>query len=82
LAILKAFGQPLAVTSANRSGSAETVTGAAAHRLFDGRVEMVVDAGTCPGGTASTVLNVTSTAWTLARPGPVSKEQILKHLDL
>lgn len=81
LAILRALGQPLAVTSANRSGRREAVTGEEARRLFEGKVDLVVDAGACPGGQASTVLNVASTAWTLARPGPVSKEQILKHLE-
>lgn len=79
-AILRAMGQPLAVTSANRSGFPDAATGAAARREFDGRVDVIVDGGKCPGGVASTVLDVSSAAWTLVREGAVPKKDLLKFL--
>lgn len=78
--ILKEMGQPLAVTSANRSGQAEAVTGEEAEGLFGGRVNVLVDAGPCPGGVPSTVINVSSTHWTLVREGAIKKKELLRFL--
>jgi L-threonylcarbamoyladenylate synthase len=74
------MGQPLAVTSANRSGHADAVTGAAARREFEGRVDVIINGGKCPRGVASTVLDVSSTVWTLVREGAVPKKDLLKFL--
>lgn len=78
--ILRAMAQPLAVTSANRSGHPDAVTGRAARREFEGKVDVIIDGGKCPRGVASTVLDVSSTAWTLAREGAVPKKDLLKFL--
>jgi L-threonylcarbamoyladenylate synthase len=79
-AILKEMGHPLAVTSANRSGQAEAVTGKEAEGLFGGKVDVLVDAGPCPGGVPSTVINVASTHWTLVREGAIKKKELLRFL--
>lgn len=79
-AILKEMGHPLAVTSANRSGQAEAVTGKEAEGLFAGKVDVLVDAGPCPGGVPSTVINVASTHWTLVREGAIKKKELLRFL--
>ena len=79
-AILKEMGQPLAVTSANRSGQREAVTGKEAEGLFAGKVDVLVDAGPCPGGVPSTVINVASTHWTLVREGAIKKKELLRFL--
>ncbi|MBP9128312.1 MAG: threonylcarbamoyl-AMP synthase [Elusimicrobia bacterium] len=79
-AILKEMGQPLAVTSANRSGQREAVTGKEAEGLFDKKVDVLVDAGPCPGGVPSTVINVASTHWTLVREGAIKKKELLRFL--
>jgi len=80
LAILKKMGQPLAVTSANRSGQPEAVSGHEAQQFFSGRVDILVDAGPCPGGIPSTVINVASTHWTLVREGAIKKKELLRFL--
>lgn len=80
LAILRAMGQPLAVTSANISGHPDAVTAAEARRTFDGRVDIIVSGGRCPGGVPSTVLDVSSTVWTLAREGAIKKSDLMKYL--
>jgi L-threonylcarbamoyladenylate synthase len=81
-ALLKAFGAPLATTSANPSGKPPAVTGAAARKTFGGRVEILWDGGRCPRGTASTVLDASTLQWTLIREGAVPRRTLLKYLDI
>ncbi|MGQ0644789.1 MAG: L-threonylcarbamoyladenylate synthase, partial [Elusimicrobiota bacterium] len=80
LAVLRRMGQPLAVTSANPSGEEPAVTGAAALKIFKGRVDVLLDGGPCPGGEASTVLDASSFHWTLVREGAVKKRELLRYI--
>ena len=61
---------PLAVTSANRSGEAETLDDNAARAVFGDRVAFYVP-GRCPGGVASTVVDATGSSAVVLRRGPV-----------
>ncbi len=79
-ALLRAMNSPLAVTSANRSGRREATTGAQAASIFNGKVEVLVDGGPCPGGVPSTVLDVSSVVWTLRREGAVPKADLLRYM--
>lgn len=76
LALLRAFGGPVAAPSANRSGQVSPTT--AAHVLdgLRGRVAAVVDSGPCAVGVESTVLDLTGARPFLLRPGGVSVEAI------
>ena len=58
LAILKAMGSVLRVTSANLSGEAPALTAAAAVAALGSAIELVVDAGPAPGGVPSTVVKI------------------------
>lgn len=80
LAILKKMGQPLAVTSANRSGQAEAVSGEEAGKIFGDHVDVLVKGGFCPRGVPSTVIDVSSTHWTLVREGAITKKELLRYL--
>lgn len=80
LALLRALNYPLAATSANASGKKPAVSGAEVRRLFAGRVPLVWDAGRCPAGVPSTVLDASSWPWTLIREGAVKKEELIKYL--
>lgn len=62
---------PLAVTSANRSGEAETHDDAEARAVFGDSVDGYL-AGQCPGGQASTVVDLTGDGMKVLRPGPIS----------
>lgn len=66
---LLALSGPLAVTSANRSGAAETTTADQARAVFGDTVYYL--AGTSPGGEPSTVVDVTGDHPILIRQGPV-----------
>jgi len=69
LSLLQAFG-PLAVTSANLAGGPETLDESAARITFGDRVPFYLR-GTCPGATASTVVDVTRHRPRILRAGPI-----------
>lgn len=70
LAVLKATG-PLAVSSANLTGEPAATTIDDAERMLGDAVAVYLDAGTSPGGVASTILDVTSATPRILREGPI-----------
>ena len=75
LALLRAAGQPLATTSANRSGEPPALT-----PLESAWVEglaAVLDGGRAPGAVPSTLLDVSSDEPRVLRAGPVPAEELL-----
>ncbi|PWE27226.1 threonylcarbamoyl-AMP synthase [Pararhodobacter marinus] len=75
-ALLQAFGGPLAAPSANPSGRISPVT--ARHVLdgLDGRIEAVVDGGSCAVGLESTILDARGDIPVLLRAGGLATEAI------
>jgi tRNA threonylcarbamoyl adenosine modification protein (Sua5/YciO/YrdC/YwlC family) len=69
LELLDATG-PLAVTSANLAGGAESMNDQEARAVFEDRVAVYVE-GRSPGGLASTVVDVTGRDAVVLRQGPV-----------
>jgi tRNA threonylcarbamoyl adenosine modification protein (Sua5/YciO/YrdC/YwlC family) len=69
LELLAAVG-PLAVTSANMSGEAESLSDEEARVVFGDRVAVYIE-GRSPGGEASTVVDVTGSEVVVLRRGPV-----------
>ncbi len=72
LRLFELVGQPLAVTSANRSGHASPLTAGEVMAQLAGRIDAVIDGGACPGGVPSTVLDLTTTPPRILRQGPVT----------
>jgi L-threonylcarbamoyladenylate synthase len=70
LAVLKATG-PLAVSSANLTGEPAATTIDDAERMLGDAVAVYLDAGTSPGGVASTILDVTAATPRILREGPI-----------
>ena len=70
LAVLKATG-PLAVSSANLTGEPAATTIDDAERMLGDAVAVYLDAGTSPGGVASTILDVTAATPRVLREGPI-----------
>lgn len=79
-ALIRAAGAPLATTSANLSGGPSPVTAAEVAAQLAGRIGMILDGGRCPGGTASTVVDLTGAAPRIVRPGPISLDALLAAL--
>lgn len=80
LAIIRALGGALAVTSANRSGEREARTAEEAFEALGNQVELIVDGGTCPGGVPSTVIALTPTGITVMRHGAIDPAEIERAL--
>ncbi len=80
-ALLAAAG-PLAVTSANRSGEPAAVTAAEALAVLEGRINLLIDGGPCPGGMASTVVDCTASPPRVLREGPIGAAAIAAALGL
>ena len=78
--IIRLAGVPLAAPSANLSGKPSTTT--AQHVLHDhnGRIELIVDAGSCRVGLESTIVDLTEERPRLLRPGGITPEQLREVL--
>jgi len=74
LALIKAGGGVLRVTSANVSGEPPALTAAAAVRAVGAFAELALDAGAAPGGTPSTVARVVAGTIRILRDGAITKE--------
>ena len=79
LDLLKRCG-PLAVTSANLSGQPEALCAKKVLAQLEGLLALMVDGGDSPGGTASTVVDLTGTKPCILREGPISAEMITQAL--
>lgn len=75
-ALIRATGAPLATTSANLSGEPSPVTAADVAVQLSGRVSLILDGGSCPGGTPSTILDLTGEAPAILREGPLTLADI------
>ncbi len=75
-AVIDAAGTPLAAPSANLSGHPSPTT--AAHVMTDlsGKIEAVLDGGTCAVGVESTVITLATPTPCLLRPGGITLEQL------
>lgn len=81
LAVLRAVGAPLAVTSANLSGAPEARTAEDAVRSLCEQVELALDAGPAPGGVASSVVRVIGEHVEILREGAISGPELLKTAE-
>ncbi len=72
LALIEAFRSGIAAPSANRSSCLPPVRACHARKGLDGRVEMILDAGPCPGGLESTVIDVRTDTIKVLRRGAIS----------
>jgi L-threonylcarbamoyladenylate synthase len=75
-ALIRAVGRPLAGPSANRSGAVSPTRAEHVAESLGDRVKMILDGGPCAVGLESTVLDLTTAAPTLLRPGGATREAI------
>ena len=75
LELLKKFG-PLATTSANLSGKNNPHDAGDVLHQLNGRVPLILDGGSCPGGIPSTVVDCSTDEVRILRPGTISLEAI------
>jgi len=71
-ALLRAAGVPLAAPSANLSTELSPTRAEHVMKSLGGRIDLILDAGPCPGGIESTVVDVTGPGVRILRPGPIT----------
>jgi L-threonylcarbamoyladenylate synthase len=79
--LCRRLGAPLAATSANRHGQPSPVTADEVRVQLAGRVPLILDGGRCPGGVASTVLDLTVSPPAILRAGPISAAQLASYIS-
>lgn len=80
LALIRQAGVPLAAPSANASSTISPTSAALVLKSLQGRIDAVLDGGTCPVGIESTVLDLTTRPPTVLRPGMISATEIAEVL--
>jgi L-threonylcarbamoyladenylate synthase len=68
---------PMAVTSANLSGQASPSTAQEVLDQLNGRIDLIIDGGTTPGGVPSTLVDCSSDEIKVLRAGPITLAELL-----
>jgi L-threonylcarbamoyladenylate synthase len=76
LALARAFGKPISLTSANKSGGADAVSAQEAFQTLEKNVALFLDAGECSGKVPSTVVLCSEDSIKILREGAVSQAEI------
>jgi len=79
-ALMRAAG-PLATSSANLSGEANTLTARQVLDQLEGRIELLLDGGDTPGGVPSTVVDCTQQPPKVLREGALPAQDIYRALE-
>jgi len=77
--LIDMVNQPLISTSANISGRPTCRSGIDVFGMMDGRVDLVLDGGTCTGSGATTI-DITEPRWRLIKTGAVEEKEIAECL--
>lgn len=80
LEVSKAFGRPIAATSANISGE-ESVTRAKELKAISDVADIIIDGGECELGLESTILSLVDGSAKILRQGSFPKEKLLEVLQ-
>jgi L-threonylcarbamoyladenylate synthase len=75
-----ALGACVTSTSANPSGKPAAQTADAVAAAFGDRIDLILDAGPCPGGPPSTVVEIVEGRAKLLRAGAVAWDRVLRSL--
>lgn len=76
LEIIRLSGVPLAAPSANLSGCPSPKNAQAVAETFDGKIDAIVDGGTCTVGVESTIVDLTAAPPKILRQGGLPRETI------
>ena len=77
--LITLLNQPLISTSANISGHPTCHSGIDVFGMMDGRVDLVLDGGTCVGQ-GSTTVDITEPYWRMIKEGAVTEKEIAECL--
>jgi L-threonylcarbamoyladenylate synthase len=74
--LITELGYPITGTSANRSGRPPLTRAAEVAREFGDHIDLILDAGDCPGGKPSSIIDVSSYPPRLVRAGAVPPSEL------
>jgi L-threonylcarbamoyladenylate synthase len=74
--LIAAMGFPLTGTSANRAGSRPLIRADEVAREFGDHLDLIMEAGPCPGGLPSTIVDVTNFPPRLVRAGAIAAAEL------
>ncbi len=80
LALAAGLGAPITGTSANRAGGPAPIRAPQVAEALGSEVDLILDAGPCPGGIGSTVLDLTVSPPRVLRQGAVTMEELRRVL--
>ena len=81
LSLIKECGFPLAAPSANTSTKPSPTIASHVYNDLKGKIDMVIDGGSCDFGIESTVVEVCENNITILRPGSITKEMLDNVVD-
>jgi L-threonylcarbamoyladenylate synthase len=76
LALIRAFGQPITGTSANRSGEPAPRTADEVVEQLDREIDVLIDGGPCPLGIESTVVDLRGDHPRILREGAIRRQEL------
>ena len=79
-ALIERINQPLIATSANISGQPTCASGIEVFGKMDGRVDLVLDGGMCPG-LGSTTVDITEPFWKVIKEGAILEKELAEVLQ-
>ncbi len=82
LKLLELANVPVAAPSANSSGKPSPVEAKHVLEDLDGKIDFVVDGGSCNVGLESTVLDCTTYPFTILRPGAITLEMLSEFCEV
>jgi L-threonylcarbamoyladenylate synthase len=78
--LITALGHPITGTSANQAGQRPLVRAEEVAREFGNQLELILEAGPCPGGLPSTIVDVTQATPHLVRAGAISTVELAEFM--
>lgn len=82
LSVLDQLGEPLVLTSANKSNQADATTAVEVAKQLEDHIQLILDGGPTKIGTPSTVIKVHKDHVEILRSGALSRDQIKAALQL
>lgn len=82
LSLLKSCGFPIVSTSANKSGLPDSINAEQVIASFGNSLDLIIDGGTTPSQSTSTIIDVTKEPVRILREGTISALEISSVLDL
>jgi len=76
LALIKGLGNPITGTSANVSGQLPALTADEVDQQLEGKIDLIINGGKCPGGKESTIVDITREPPAILRRGIVRWHEI------